>query len=89
LTQSDRRKFAVNSATLPQSGYLTVAEVAGHLRMSRMTVYRLIEAGDLPAIRIGTRSYRISAEAFHRYLAGLTLQPAPAPHIPGQTEIPA
>src|SRR4051794_21051461 len=39
-------------------GFLTVAEVADQLRVSTMTVYRLIKAGDLVAARIG-RSYRL------------------------------
>lgn len=39
-------------------GFLTVAEVADQLRVSTMTVYRLVKAGELPAARIG-RSYRI------------------------------
>ena len=38
--------------------FVTVGEVARQLRVSNMTVYRLISAGDLPATRIG-RSYRI------------------------------
>lgn len=33
--------------------YLTVREVAGTLRVSNMTVYRLINAGELPAVRVG------------------------------------
>ncbi|MFP4148939.1 MAG: helix-turn-helix domain-containing protein [Nitriliruptoraceae bacterium] len=37
---------------------LTVGEVADLLRVSNMTVYRLIKAGDLPALRVG-RNYRI------------------------------
>lgn len=37
---------------------LTVAEVAEVLRVSNMTVYRLIKAGELPALRVG-KNYRI------------------------------
>lgn len=51
-----------------QSKFVTVAEVAGELRVSNMTVYRLIQAGQLPAVRVG-RSYRIRAADFDRYLA--------------------
>ena len=40
--------------------YLTVAEVAGLLRVSTMTVYRQIQAGELPAVRVG-KSYRLKA----------------------------
>ena len=38
------------------------------LRVSNMTVYRLINAGELPAVRIG-RSFRVREEDLDRYLA--------------------
>ena len=47
--------------------FLTVAEVAAIMRVSKMTVYRLVHAGDLPAIRVG-RSFRVPAQAVHDYL---------------------
>jgi len=50
------------------SRYLTVAEVAATLRVSNMTVYRLISAGRLPAVRVG-RSYRLRQDDLDRYLA--------------------
>ncbi len=50
------------------SQYLTVGEVARILRVSNMTVYRLIGSGQLPAARIG-RSYRLRVEDVDRYLA--------------------
>lgn len=49
--------------------FVTVAEVAGQLRVSNMTVYRLVQGGQLPAVRVG-RSYRIRADDVDRYLAG-------------------
>lgn len=42
--------------------FLTVAEVAEIMRVSKMTVYRLVHAGELPAIRFG-RSYRVPESA--------------------------
>jgi excisionase family DNA binding protein len=48
--------------------YLTVAEVAAILRVSTMTVYRLIKSGDLVAVRVG-KSYRLSEDEVDRYLA--------------------
>ena len=42
--------------------FLTVAEVAELMRVSSMTVYRMVHAGDLPAVRFG-RSYRIPESA--------------------------
>ena len=34
--------------------FMTVAEVAALMRVSTMTVYRLIKAGELPAVRFTT-----------------------------------
>jgi len=48
---------------------LTVAEVADELRVSTMTVYRLIQREELPALRIG-RSYRIDKRDLDDYLTG-------------------
>lgn len=47
---------------------LTVAEVADALRVSTMTVYRLIKAGELPALRVG-KNYRIRQAELESYLA--------------------
>lgn len=46
---------------------LTVGEVAATMRVSNMTVYRLIKAGDMPAIRVG-KNYRIRESDMDRYL---------------------
>jgi excisionase family DNA binding protein len=46
---------------------LTPAEVAEQLRVSSMTVYRLIKSGELRAARIG-KSYRISEDDVDAYL---------------------
>ncbi|QCB27611.1 helix-turn-helix domain-containing protein [Corynebacterium endometrii] len=47
--------------------FLTVAEVADMMRVSKMTVYRLVHAGDLPAVRVG-RSFRVHENAVSEYL---------------------
>jgi excisionase family DNA binding protein len=49
-------------AELPDVRFLTVAEVAEIMRVSKMTVYRLVHAGELPAVRFG-RSYRVPESA--------------------------
>ncbi|MCR2826236.1 helix-turn-helix domain-containing protein [Microbacterium sp. zg.Y909] len=49
-------------AELPDVRFLTVAEVAELMRVSKMTVYRLVHAGELPAVRFG-RSYRVPESA--------------------------
>jgi excisionase family DNA binding protein len=47
--------------------FLTVAEVASLMRVSKMTVYRLVHGGGLPAVRVG-RSFRVPEQAVHDYL---------------------
>ncbi len=47
--------------------FLTVAEVADLMRVSKMTVYRLVHAGDLPAVQFG-RSYRVPESAVEEFL---------------------
>ena len=46
---------------------LTVAEVAAVLRVSNMTVYRLIKAGELPALRVG-KNYRIRSHDLEAFI---------------------
>lgn len=48
---------------------LTVGEVADMMRVSNMTVYRLIKSGQLSAIRVG-KNYRIRRFDVERYLEG-------------------
>lgn len=47
--------------------FLTVAEVASMMRVSKMTVYRLVHSGELPAVRVG-KSFRVPEKAVHDYL---------------------
>jgi excisionase family DNA binding protein len=54
---------------------LTAAEVADQLRVSTMTIYRLIRRGELPAVRVG-RNYRVRSEDLERYLGAQVVDPA-------------
>ena len=56
--------------------FLTVAEVADMMRVSRMTVYRLVHSCELPAIRFG-RSFRVPESAVAQALEAVT------PHLDG------
>jgi len=49
--------------------FLTVTEVAQMMRVSTMTVYRMVHSGEIPAIRFG-RSFRIPEEAVTQMLSG-------------------
>lgn len=53
--------------TLADVRFLTVAEVAALMRVSKMTVYRLVHGAELPAVRVG-RSFRVPEKSVHDYL---------------------
>ena len=61
------REPTPRDSTLSEMRFLTVAEVATLMRVSRMTVYRLVHSGELPAVRVG-RSFRVPERAVHDYL---------------------
>ena len=46
---------------------LTVAEVAAIMRLSKMTVYRMVNSGQMPALKVG-RSVRIPEHVVDEYL---------------------
>lgn len=56
-------------SNLSEVRFLTVAEVAAVMRVSKMTVYRLVHSGELSAVRVG-RSFRVPERAVHDYLQG-------------------
>lgn len=54
---------------------LTAAEVADQLRVSTMTVYRLIRSGELAAVRVG-RNYRVRRGDLDAYLDAQVVDPS-------------
>lgn len=54
--------------------FLTVRELATQLRVSRKQIYKLIESGVLPAMRLGPRLYRIPVSAATRLLSDLRVE---------------
>lgn len=52
---------------LGELDFLTVAEVADVLRVSKMTVYRMCHSGELVAARVG-RSFRVPSGSVRAYL---------------------
>ena len=59
--------MAADATPLSDVRFLTVAEVAAIMRVSKMTVYRLVHSGELEAIRVG-RSFRVPEQAVTGYL---------------------
>jgi excisionase family DNA binding protein len=58
---------AEDATSLSDVRFLTVAEVATIMRVSKMTVYRLVHSGELEAVRVG-RSFRVPEQAVNQYL---------------------
>ncbi len=52
---------------LSEAKFLTIAEVAAMMRVSKMTVYRLVHNEELPALRVG-RSFRVREDDVNDYL---------------------
>jgi excisionase family DNA binding protein len=59
----------LNGASTPNARFFTVAEVAATVRLSKMSVYRLIHSGQLEAVQFG-RSFRVPERALNAYLDG-------------------
>lgn len=55
------------SGDISEVKFLTIAEVASVMRVSKMTVYRLVHGGELPAVRVG-RSFRVREDDVNDYL---------------------
>ena len=58
---------SMSSGNISEVKFLTVAEVAAVMRVSKMTVYRLVHSGELAAVRVG-RSFRVPEDTVNEYL---------------------
>jgi excisionase family DNA binding protein len=59
--------MTVTEDDLRAARFMTIAEVALVLRVSRMTVYRLVHGGQLRVARVG-RGFRVPELELRRYL---------------------
>ena len=71
------KKVKIYMANTENGTFLTVAEVADLMRVSKMTVYRLIHSEELPAVQVG-RNFRVRGSAVDAYLGA-------SEYNPGQT----
>jgi excisionase family DNA binding protein len=60
--------------------FLTTHDVQDLLQVDRTTIYRMVESGRLPAIRVG-KQWRFSRDEIERWLASAKLAAKPAPAI--------
>ena len=70
------------------SHFLTIAEVAAAMRVSKMTVYRLVKSHAIAAVRVG-RSFRVPEEAVNDYIRRSTEPATLAPGDARKDEKPA
>ncbi len=56
--------------------YVSVGELASYWRVSRKQIYKQIEAGTLPAIRLGPRLFRIRTEVARTFEEDARMVPA-------------
>jgi excisionase family DNA binding protein len=68
--------------------YLTVIEIAEHLKLNPQTIRNWIDAGSLPAVRVGRRVRIRRADLDHLLAQGTTATPQPPP-APATTATPA
>jgi excisionase family DNA binding protein len=59
---------------MKEESLLTTKEVARYLHVVQLTVYRMIDRGDLPAVKVGSR-WRIRRQDLEDYLSRSASQP--------------
>ena len=57
--------------------YLTPKEVAEKLRIHERTVRRLLSEGSLPGVRVGSKTWRVSAAALKAHIEAGDKTPTP------------
>lgn len=74
---------------MPDEGFLTTEEVLEYLQVNLRTVYRLIKAGKIPAVRVG-RQWRFRKRDIDAWLESQRPRQArPAAAAPARTAVPA
>lgn len=63
---------------------LTTRELQNYLNIDRITIYRMLETGEIPAIRVGGQ-WRFDAEQIDQWLAERRTQPSVSPATPPVT----
>ncbi|MEI6288215.1 MAG: helix-turn-helix domain-containing protein [bacterium] len=59
--------FSVDLYQMP-NGILTIEDVSKTMKVSLKTVYRWINSGDLPAAKVGYKTYRVFETDLIRFL---------------------
>lgn len=80
------RRSKPRAATEP-GPVMTVAQVAAYLQLNRLTVYRYVREGKLPAARVG-KAYRIFREDVDQFLEAQLLGAGRSTRASARTLIP-
>ena len=71
-----KRRMAIRDLASHSAAYVTVSELASYWRVSRKQIYKQIEAGILPTIRLGPRLVRITTIAAREFEDQARMVPA-------------
>lgn len=74
--------MAIHDLAKHPAPYVTVSELAAYWRVSRKQIYKQIEAGTLPAIRLGPRLYRIRTSVAREFQERARMVPEEAASDP-------
>ncbi len=66
--KSPKAPYSILSCSTESPEYLTVLDLVELLRVSRNTVYRMLERGEIPHVHTGRKSIRVRREAFEAWL---------------------
>lgn len=75
----------IQPVPLPDSEWFSVRQIAGHINLAPMTIYRLVQSGEIPATRVG-RSFRIPAQAWFDYVKAQQVVPSGEASGPAEDE---
>ena len=75
-----RKRQSLQNLKSHQAAYVTIGELAEYWRISRKQIYKQIEAGTLPAIRLGPRLLRIRTADAVEFERRANMQSPPESH---------
>jgi excisionase family DNA binding protein len=77
LRSTRRKRPPLRDLSTHPEPYVTIGELAAYWLVSRKQLYKQIDAGTLPAIRLGPRLFRIRTADARKFERSANMQPPP------------